>query len=104
MNARARDRRTPMTPGLQADIDRVEAIWGDCRSRFGQDRGPWLFGEYTIADAMYAPVVLRFNTYGATLLETTRRYIATALEDPPLQEWLLAATSEPWSIAYCDIG
>ena len=64
MNARARNRRTIATPGLEADIDRVDEIWNDCRRRFGAS-GPWLFGEYSIADAMYAPVVLRFNTYGA---------------------------------------
>jgi len=104
MNARARNKRPPVTPGLQADIDRVEEIWSDCRSRFGRDRGPWLFGEYTIADAMYAPVVLRFNTYGARLSETTRWYVATALEDPAMQEWLLAAKQEPWSHPGCDIG
>ncbi len=43
--------------------------------------GPWLFGEYSIADAMYAPVVLRFNTYGAPISETARWYMAAALED-----------------------
>ena len=64
MNARARNRRTIATPGLEADIDRVDEIWNDCRRRFGAS-GPWLFGDYSIADAMYAPVVLRFNTYGA---------------------------------------
>lgn len=97
-NARARNRRTALTPGLEADIDRIEEIWTDCRHRFGKDRGPWLFGEYTLADAMYAPVVVRFNTYGAPLTEVARWYIATTLEDPALQEWLLAAKNETWSI------
>src|SRR5262249_10832847 len=56
MNARARNRRTALTAALEADIERVDEIWNDCRARYGA-RGPWLFGEYSIADAMYAPVV-----------------------------------------------
>ena len=103
MNARARNRSVPMTPGVKADVDRVEAIWNDCRRRFGAS-GPWLFGEYSAADAMYAPVVLRFNTYGTGLSEKTREYMATVLEDPPMQEWLSAAEKEPWKIEYSDVG
>lgn len=95
MNARARNRRTPMTPGLDADIERVEEIWIDCRRAYGS-AGPWLFGEYSIADAMYAPVVLRFNTYGAQLSDTARWYFATVLEDGALQEWVKEAQGEPW--------
>ena len=91
MNARARNRRTAMTAALEADVERIDEIWNDCRARFGAG-GPWLFGEYSIADAMYAPVVLRFNTYGAAAVsQTARWYMASVLEDPPLQEWLQAA-------------
>jgi glutathione S-transferase len=104
MNARARNRRTPMTPGLEADIDRVEEIWGECRSHFGKTGGPWLFGEYSIADAMYAPVVLRFNTYGAQLSETARWYMASAIEDPIMQEWVHASQQEPWTIESSEVG
>ena len=103
MNARARHRRTVITPGLEADIDRVDEIWNDCRRRFGA-AGPWLFGEYSIADAMYAPVVLRFNTYGAQISETARWYMATTLEDSVLQSWLAAAKVEPWTLEPSEIG
>ncbi|HUN71690.1 MAG TPA: glutathione S-transferase family protein [Steroidobacteraceae bacterium] len=103
MNARARNRRTITTPGLEADVDRVDEIWNDCRRRFGA-AGPWLFGEYTIADAMYAPVVLRFNTYGAPISETARWYMAAALEDSILQSWLAAAKAEPWTIEASEVG
>ena len=103
MNARARNRRTVITPGLEADIDRVDEIWNDCRRRFGA-AGPWLFGEYSIADAMYAPVVLRFNTYGAQISETARWYMAAALEDAALQSWLAAAKAEPWRIEGSEVG
>jgi glutathione S-transferase len=103
LNARARNRRTPMTPGLEMDLDRIDEIWNDCRRRFGAG-GPWLFGEYSIADAMYAPVVLRFKTYGAQISETARWYIATALEDSALQEWVRAAQSEPWTHKNAEVG
>jgi len=103
MNARARNRRTPMTPGLEMDLDRIDEIWNDCRRRFGAG-GPWLFGEYSIADAMYAPVVLRFKTYGAQISETARWYIATALEDPFLQDGVRAAQSEPWTHPSAEVG
>jgi len=104
MNARARNRRTAMTAALAADIERIDEIWNDCRRRFGGG-GPWLFGaEYTIADAMYAPVVLRFNTYGARVSDGARWYMATVLEDAHLQQWLQAARAEPWTIANDEVG
>jgi glutathione S-transferase len=103
MNARARNRRTAITAALEADIERIDEMWNDCRGRFGGG-GPWLFGEYSIADAMYAPVVLRFNTYGARISQTARWYMASVLEDGPLQEWLQAAKQEPWTIAAEEVG
>jgi glutathione S-transferase len=103
MNARARNRRTAVTAALEADIERIDEIWNDCRARFGGD-GPWLFGDYGIADAMYAPVVLRFNTYGARISQTARWYMASVLEDAALQNWLQAAKQEPWTIAAEEVG
>ena len=66
MNVRARDRRVPLTPELQADLARIDEIWSSCREEFGH-AGNWLFGDFSIADAMFAPVVFRFHTYGAAL-------------------------------------
>jgi glutathione S-transferase len=103
MNARARNRRTAVTAALEADVERIDEIWNDCRGRFGSG-GPWLFGEYSVADAMYAPVVLRFNTYGAHISQTARWYMASVLEDASLQEWLQAAKQEPWTIAADEVG
>jgi glutathione S-transferase len=103
MNARARNRHTAMTAALEADIERIDEIWNDCRARFGAG-GPWLFGDYSIADAMYAPVVLRFNTYGANVSQTARWYMAAVLEDPLLQEWLQAAKLETWTYASSEVG
>ena len=104
MNARARDRRVPITAKVQADVARIEAIWSECRGRFGASGGPWLFGEYSVADAMFAPVVLRFNTYGEGFSDNTRAYMTTVIEDPPMQEWMQAGEKEPWKIASSDVG
>jgi glutathione S-transferase len=103
MNARARNRRTVVTAALDADVERIDEIWNDCRVRFGTE-GPWLFGDYSIADAMYAPVVLRFKTYGARISQTARWYMASVLEDDALQQWLQAAQHEPWTIATDEVG
>jgi len=103
MNARARNRHTAVTAALEADVERIDEIWNDCRSRFGA-AGPWLFGEYSIADAMYAPVVLRFNTYGAGISQTARWYMASVLEDACLQEWLQAAKRESWTNPSSEVG
>jgi glutathione S-transferase len=103
LNARARNRHPVMTTSLEADIDRIDEIWNACRHRFGAG-GPWLFGAYSIADAMYAPVVLRFNTYGARISETARWYMASTLEDGSMQEWLSAAKEEPWTLETSEVG
>jgi glutathione S-transferase len=103
MNARAVGRRTPMTAELAADIDRIDALWSDCRQRFGTN-GPWLCGDYSLADAMYAPVALRFRSYGATLSAAASSYLDTVLQDAPLQQWLADAALESWTIGYSEVG
>jgi glutathione S-transferase len=103
LNARARNRHTAMTTSLEADIDRIDEIWNQCRHQHGAG-GPWLFGEFSIADAMYAPVVLRFHTYGARISETARWYMATMLEDDHVQAWLSAARDEPWTLKSSEVG
>jgi glutathione S-transferase len=103
MNARALDRRSAPNPERSADVARIEDLWADCRARFSAD-GPWLFGEYSVADAMYAPVVLRFRTYGAHLRESSAAYVATVLADPHMRDWLEAAAAESWIIEASEIG
>jgi glutathione S-transferase len=93
MNARATDRRTAPSPERSAEIMRIEQLWNECRSRFGEG-GPWLFGEYSAADAMYSPVVLRLRTYGAHVRESTANYMATVLADAHMRDWIAAATAE----------
>ena len=103
MNARATGRHTPMTDALRHDLARIETLWCDCRARAAA-AGPWLFGGYSMADAIYAPVVLRLRTYGAQLAAPVHQYMATTLADPVLQEWLAAAAAEPWTTASEGIG
>jgi glutathione S-transferase len=103
MNARATDRRTAPNPERSAEIARLEQLWDDCRTRFGAD-GPWLFGEYTVADAMFAPVVLRLRTYGAHIGESAAQYMATALADDHMRSWLAAAAAESWILEASEIG
>jgi len=94
MQATSRGLEVPLSAPARADVERIDAIWSDCRARHGR-HGPWLFGsQYTIADAMYAPVVLRFATYGAQLSPLARQYRDQALADPHLLEWIRAAEHE----------
>ena len=103
MNARATDRRTTPSPERSAEIARVEQLWNECRTRFG-DCGPWLFGEYSVADAMYAPIVLRLRTYGAHVRDATAAYMATVLADTHMRNWLAAAAAESWIIEESEVG
>jgi len=77
-----------LPPAGKDDVARVQQLWQECRSQYAS-RGPWLFGEYSIADAMYAPVALRFRHYGATLANATvDAYYQQLVQDPHLQSWI----------------
>lgn len=93
MNCRAMGRRVALPDAVAADIDRIFAIWSDCHHRY-RDTGEWLFGRFSVADAMYAPVVMRFRTYGINLPESASVYPKRLLESPAIQEWLLESESE----------
>ena len=82
------------TGGVQRDIDRVLEIWLLCRSRFS-DEGEFLFGAFSIADAMFAPVVSRFQTYGPVdMNEICARYAQTISALPAMKEWRDGALEE----------
>ena len=97
MNMRSSFPGRGVTPEAQADINRITALWRDCRKRFGAG-GEFLFGQFTIADAMYAPVVSRFRTYKVELEDEMQRYADAIWAIPALQEWLTAARNEPMII------
>ena len=93
MNCRAMGRIVAIPDELGADIDRIIAIWSECHKHYG-DRGGWLFGDFSVADAMFAPVVLRLRTYGINLPESAGYYPHRLLESAALQNWLAAAECE----------
>ena len=93
MNVRARNRSVALTPELRADIARIDEIWSECRSDHGGG-GNWLFGDFSMADAMFAPVLFRFQTYGAALSPASQAYLSDALADAALREWQDAASNE----------
>jgi glutathione S-transferase len=101
MNIRGSKPGRGRTPEVEKDIRRIVAVWESCRARFGEG-GPFLFGGFGNADAMYAPVVTRFTTYGVTLDGTARAYADAILALPAMLEWFAAAEAEPWTIAETD--
>jgi glutathione S-transferase len=103
MNARARGRRVPMTARLARDLARIDAIWSGCRRDHGE-LGPWLFGAFSVADAMYAPVALRVRSYGLPLSSLAARYLDTMLGDPQLGAWVEAACRETQVIPHEEVG
>jgi glutathione S-transferase len=88
-------RRRELTPQVQADIGRIEAMWTNCRTRFGAG-GEFLFGSFGAADAMYAPVVSRFHTYGVELGWVAQSYMDAVMALSAWGEWKAAALAEPW--------
>jgi len=84
---------------VAGDIARIEQIWTRARERYGSE-GPFLFGRFSIADCMYAPVVTRFRTYGVALGSVAAAYVAAILNLPAMQEWIEAAKRERWTINY----
>lgn len=97
MNMRSSFPHRGVTPEVQADINRITALWHDCRKRFGTG-GEFLFGHFTIADAMYAPVVSRLRTYKVKLDAASAAYVDAVAAWPAYQEWLAAARNEPMII------
>lgn len=81
------------TPEVLADIARIAALWTSSRERFAA-AGPFLFGDFSVADAMYAPVAFRFHTYGVELPPLAAAYRDTLLALPAMQEWAAGARAE----------
>ena len=92
MNLRARIERVP-SRAAQADIDRITGLWLDCRIRFGEG-GPYLFGEFSVVDCMYAPVVTRFRTYGIEVDASAQAYCEAMLARPDMRAWYAGAALE----------
>ncbi|MBI2970141.1 MAG: glutathione S-transferase family protein [Gammaproteobacteria bacterium] len=100
MDIRRRHPAGRLSEPVGVEIRRINRIWAECRARYG-DRGDFLFGDWSGADCQFAPVVMRFRSYGIEQPDPIlRRYMAAVCEWRPVAEWCLAAQSEPWHIEY----
>ncbi|MEG3639659.1 glutathione S-transferase family protein [Magnetococcus sp. PR-3] len=104
MNIRRQVLGIPPSPSTQKEIERIQATWVQALQQKTPDSGPLLFGHFTIVDAMYAPVVFRFNSYGLCEDETCLAYMQAMLDLPPMQAWAEAAAKEPWTIKQAELN
>ena len=93
MNLRRRFPGYQLSDRALAEVDRIQALWRYCRKRFA-DNGPWLFGRFTIADAMYAPVVMRFRSISVNLKDDAAQYCDTVNRDPSVRQWIQQGLEE----------
>jgi glutathione S-transferase len=93
-----------LTPEVSANVQRIELMWSECRMRYGsKSGGPFLFGGFGAADAMYAPVVARLHTYDVDVAATTKAYMDAVMALPAWREWHAAALKETWVLAEDEI-
>lgn len=93
MNCCARGVKVEIGADVRRDIERIQAIWSDCRARF-EHGGPWLFGKFSATDAMFAPVVTRFQTYDVAVTPPVQDYMQTVLNDTDMLRWYAGARQE----------
>ncbi|MGO9005283.1 MAG: glutathione S-transferase family protein [Beijerinckiaceae bacterium] len=101
MNVRRKPAPLDLAPEVAADVARIEAAFAAARREFGAG-GPFLFGEFSAADAMFAPVVNRFHVYCVPLTPVTRAYMDAMRALPAFGRWQAEAEAEPWHIAKYD--
>lgn len=89
-------------PGVARDVERLTTLWRQARERFGAG-GPFLYGAFSAADAMFAPVVTRLDTYGIAVDPVSQGYMRAILALPAYREWLAAALVEPWIVAQDEV-
>jgi glutathione S-transferase len=103
MNMRRPVKPQRLEADAETDVQRIEAIWSHCRARFGQGGGPFLHGAFGAADAMYAPVVSRFHTYGVGVGAVAREYMRAITALPAWSEWREAARREPGVLPHDEV-
>lgn len=102
MNVRRPVKPRALDDAVMADVARIDAIWSECRMRFGAG-GAFLFGRFTAADAMYAPVVWRFHTYAVEVSAAARDYMRAVIALPASAEWREAARHESWVLEHDEV-
>ena len=96
-NFRRPVRAIALSDEVRADVARIEAAWAHAHATFGRE-GPYLFGRFSAADAMFAPVVNRFHVYDVPVSKPTRAYMETIMALPAWKAWIADARAEPWRI------
>lgn len=102
MNVRRTYPPVEISDAVRHDVDRILQLWAQARARFG-GTGKFLFGDWSAADMMYAPVVTRFITYGVQVPPFAAGYMAAVLSHPHVNEWIDAAQDEPWVIEQYEV-
>ncbi len=97
MNLHRPVRSVELSADAKANIARIEDIWRDCRARHGAG-GPFLFGRFSAADAMFAPVVTRFQTFAVPVAAETRAYMDAVMAMPAFAQWVRDGLAESWII------
>ena len=93
MNCRKKFHDIRLTSEAEREIERIKTLWRQCRKEYGNE-GEWLFGKYSIADAMFAPIALRFEGYSIPLGQVEKAYVKSVLNQPCIIEWIEAGKLE----------
>ena len=102
MNCRAR-KSLQLSEVARAECERIDRLFAEARQRYSS-RGEYLFGDFSIADCMYAPIAMRFKTYGVELSEISQDYLKTLLQNPALRAWVDAAENETQILQDFEVG
>ena len=102
MNLKMKLKGKAATPAVQRDIDRIVEIWCEARTQFASGNGPWLFGDFSVADAMFAPIAWRLHIYNVALPPVAAAWRDTVLAHPAVREWYAAALLETEAHAHYD--
>jgi glutathione S-transferase len=97
MNIRRPKKPVTLSEAVKRDVARIEEIWRGCREKFGKS-GKFLFGKFTIADAMFAPVVTRLDTFAIPVSNDTQHYMNAVMNTAAFQSWREAALKETWVV------
>ena len=103
MNCKTQIVLSHINPELQADINRMTEIWKDLREKHAS-KGPFLFGDFSICDAMFAPIALRFNSYGIKVGPLEQEYMNSLLQLPSVKEWIAAGLQETEILEMCEVS
>lgn len=102
MNLRRPQKPVVLNDATKADVARIEQIWRECRKTYGKG-GKFLFGKFCIADAMFAPVATRFETYAIPVANDTRAYMDAIMATKAFQTWKAAALKETWIVSHDEV-